>query len=60
MRIHLTSVFVDDQKKALRFCTDVLGFRKKYDIPMGEAGDVTTAVLDDTCGSLIQIMAGDF
>ncbi|TKJ22853.1 VOC family protein [Blastococcus sp. CCUG 61487] len=36
MRITLTSVFVDDQEKALRFYTDVLGFVKKNDIPMGE------------------------
>ncbi|WP_411082583.1 VOC family protein [Streptomyces sp. cmx-18-6] len=35
MRIHLTSVFVDDQDKALRFYTDVLGFVKKHDVPMG-------------------------
>ncbi|MEW2066129.1 VOC family protein [Streptomyces sp. NPDC007346] len=126
MRIHLTSVFVDDQEKALRFYTDVLGFVKKHDVPMGgedrwltvvspedpdgtelllepdkhpavkpyttalaedgipatafavddvqaefdrlrglgvhftqeplAMGPVTTAVLDDTCGNLIQIM----
>lgn len=36
MRIYLTSVFVDDQEKALAFYTDVLGFVKKTDIPMGE------------------------
>jgi len=36
MRIKLTSVMVDDQEKALRFYTDVLGFRKKHDIPVGE------------------------
>lgn len=36
MRIHLTSVLVDDQERALRFYTDVLGFRAKHDIPMGE------------------------
>ncbi|KWT56719.1 bleomycin resistance protein [Streptomyces albus subsp. albus] len=127
MKIYITSVFVDDQEKALRFYTDVLGFRKKHDIPMGEArwltlvspdapdgtelllepsghpavppyktalvqdgipaasfavddvraeydrlrelgteftqeplemGGVTTAVLDDTCGNLIQIVQG--
>jgi catechol 2,3-dioxygenase-like lactoylglutathione lyase family enzyme len=33
MRIYLTSVLVDDQDKALRFYTDVLGFVKKNDIP---------------------------
>ncbi|GAB2511900.1 VOC family protein [Nocardiopsis aegyptia] len=125
MRIHLTSVFVDDQDKALRFYTDVLGFVKKTEVPIGEdrwltvvspeepegtelllepsghpavkpyrealvndgipvtafavddvraeyerlrghgvrftqepleMGPVTTAVFDDTCGNLIQIM----
>ncbi|MET9920235.1 VOC family protein [Streptomyces sp. NPDC006435] len=125
MRIHLSSVFVDDQDKALRFYTDVLGFVKKNEIPLGrdrwltvvspeapdgtelllepdghpavkpyktalvtdgipaasfavddvraefdrlrglgvrftqeplKMGPVTTAVLDDTCGNLIQIV----
>ncbi len=36
MRINLTSVLVDDQEKALRFYTEVLGFVKKAEIPMGE------------------------
>ena len=126
MRIHLTSVLVDDQDKALAFYTEVLGFTKKTEVPMGEhrwltvvspeepdgvelllepdghpaarpfkealvadgipftsfavadvhaeherlvalgvtftqppveMGPVTTAVLDDTCGNLIQIAA---
>jgi catechol 2,3-dioxygenase-like lactoylglutathione lyase family enzyme len=126
MRIGVTSVLVDDQAKALAFYTDVLGFVKKTDIPMGhhrwltvvspehpdgvelvlepdehpaarpfkealvsdgipftsftvddvaaeyerltglgvrftqppvQMGPVTTAVLDDTCGNLIQIAA---
>ncbi|HEV8281462.1 MAG TPA: VOC family protein [Candidatus Limnocylindrales bacterium] len=35
MRIVVTSVLVDDQEKALRFYTDVLGFVKKADVPMG-------------------------
>jgi len=125
MRINLTSVMVDDQDKALRFYTEVLGFTKKTEIPLGrhrwltvvspedpdgtelllepdghpavkpyrtalatdgipaasfavddvnaefdrlrglgvrftqdplEMGPVTTAVLDDTCGNLIQIV----
>ncbi|MFF2523054.1 VOC family protein [Streptomyces liangshanensis] len=125
MKIRLTSVFVDDQAEALRFYTEILGFVKKHDVPVGgehrwltvvsptepggtelllepaghpavkpyrdalaadgipshqfavedvraeyerlrglgvlftqeplEAGPVTTAVLDDTCGNLIQI-----
>ena len=127
MKINLTSVLVDDQAKALRFYTDVLGFVKKTDVPTGEyrwltvvspeapdgvelllepdahpaarpfkealvrdgipftsfavddvereferlkrrgvrftqeptaMGPVTAAVLDDTCGNLIQIAAG--
>jgi catechol 2,3-dioxygenase-like lactoylglutathione lyase family enzyme len=126
VKIALTSVFVDDQEKALRFYTDVLGFVPKHDVPLGEhrwltvvspdapdgvelllepdthpaarpfkealvadgipcaqfavddvhaeharltaagvtftqeplqMGPVTTAVLDDTCGNLIQIAA---
>jgi glyoxylase I family protein len=36
MRIKLTSVLVDDQDKALAFYTDVLGFRPRHDIPVGE------------------------
>ena len=126
MKIAMTSVHVDDQEKALRFYTDVLGFQPKHDVPMGEhrwitvvspqapdgvelvlepdghpavkpfkaalvadgipytafavddvhaetarlkaagvvftqeplqMGPATTAVLDDTCGNLIQIIA---
>ncbi len=125
MRIHLSSVFVDDQERALRFYTEVLGFVTKNDVPLGaerwltvvspdapdgtelllepdghpavkpyttalvrdgipaasfavddvhaefarlsglgvrftqeptEMGPITTAVLDDTCGNLIQII----
>ncbi len=36
MRIELSSVFVDDQEEALRFYTDVLGFIKKTDMPVGQ------------------------
>lgn len=36
MKIVITSVFVDDQAKALRFYTDILGFEMKHDIPLGE------------------------
>ena len=36
MRIKLTSVFVDDQESALKFYTDVLGFKKKQDSPVGQ------------------------
>lgn len=36
MRINITSVMVDDQAKALKFYTEVLGFVTKVDVPMGE------------------------
>lgn len=36
MRINITSVLVDDQDKALKFYTEVLGFDKKEDVPVGE------------------------
>ena len=36
MKIYVTSVFVDDQQKALEFYTEKLGFEKKHDIPVGE------------------------
>jgi catechol 2,3-dioxygenase-like lactoylglutathione lyase family enzyme len=36
IKIHVTSVPVDDQNKALSFYTEKLGFVKKTDIPMGE------------------------
>ena len=36
MRINLTSVFVNDQEKALQFYTEVLGFAKKNDVPLGK------------------------
>jgi catechol 2,3-dioxygenase-like lactoylglutathione lyase family enzyme len=36
MRIKLTSIMVDDQDKALKFYTEVLQFRKKHDIPVGQ------------------------
>ena len=35
MRINLASVLVDDQEKALRFYTDVLGFTEKHNVPLG-------------------------
>ena len=36
MKIHLASIFVDDQQKALEFYTNTLGFVKKNDVPLGE------------------------
>jgi catechol 2,3-dioxygenase-like lactoylglutathione lyase family enzyme len=51
MRIHLSSVFVDDQAKALRFYTEVLGFVKKEDVPVGEYRWLTVVGPDDPDGA---------
>lgn len=51
MRIVVTSVLVDDQEKALRFYTEVLGFVKKHDIPLGEARWLTVVSPDDPEGT---------
>ena len=51
MRIKLTSIMVDDQTKALRFYTDVLGFVKKNDIPMGPARWLTVVSPDAADGT---------
>jgi catechol 2,3-dioxygenase-like lactoylglutathione lyase family enzyme len=50
MSIYMTSVLVDDQDKALRFYTDVLGFVKETDIPLGEARWLTVVSPDDPEG----------
>ncbi|MEU5162644.1 VOC family protein [Streptomyces sp. NPDC020875] len=44
MRIHVTSVFVEDQEQALRFYTDVLGFVRKNDVPLGGGARWLTVV----------------
>jgi catechol 2,3-dioxygenase-like lactoylglutathione lyase family enzyme len=50
MRINLASVLVDDQDRALRFYTAVLGFVKKTEIPMGEHRWLTVVSPDDPDG----------
>ena len=50
MRINLTSVLVDDQAKALQFYTDLLGFVKKTDAPLGEHRWLTVVSPDDPDG----------
>ncbi len=50
MRIRLTSVFVDDQRAALDFYTNVLGFTVRHDIPMGEASWLTVVSPEDPDG----------
>lgn len=51
MRINLTSVAVNDQRKALEFYTEVLGFQKKFDIPMGEFFWITVVSPEDPEGT---------
>jgi catechol 2,3-dioxygenase-like lactoylglutathione lyase family enzyme len=51
MRIHLASVMVDDQDKALKFYTEVLGFVKKVEIPMGEHRWLTVVSPEDADGT---------
>jgi catechol 2,3-dioxygenase-like lactoylglutathione lyase family enzyme len=46
LRMHVMSVMVDDQRKALAFYTDVLGFVKKTEIPMGEVSWLTVVSPD--------------
>jgi catechol 2,3-dioxygenase-like lactoylglutathione lyase family enzyme len=51
MRIVVTSVLVDDQDKALKFYTEVLGFVKKNDIPLGDDRWLTVVSLEDPDGT---------
>jgi len=51
MRINMASVLVDDQDKALRFYTEVLGFRKKTEIPLGEHRWLTVTSPEDPNGT---------
>lgn len=51
MRITLTNVFVGDQDEALKFYTEVLGFVKKQDVPVGEFKWLTVVSPDDPDGT---------
>lgn len=50
MKIYLTSVLVDDQDKALKFYTEILGFVKKADVPVGEFKWLTVVSLEEPDG----------
>jgi catechol 2,3-dioxygenase-like lactoylglutathione lyase family enzyme len=50
MKITITSVLVDDQAKALRFYTGMLGFKKKSDVPVGEHRWLTVVSPEDPDG----------
>jgi predicted enzyme related to lactoylglutathione lyase len=55
MKIKLTSVYVDDQAKALRFYTDVIGFVKKADFSQGSYRWLTVASPEDPDGTELQL-----
>ena len=59
MKIKLTSVYVDDQEKALRFYTEVLGFTKKADFSQGPYRWLTVASPDDPDGTELQLALND-
>src|SRR5918995_5391318 len=58
-RITVTSVLVDDQDKALRFYTEVLGFVKKTEIPLGDARWLTVVSPDDPNGPELLLEPSD-
>ncbi len=59
MRIKLTTLYVDDQEKALQFYTDVLGFVKKTDISQGPYRWLTVASPEEPEGTQIQLERND-
>ena len=59
MKIKLTSVYVVDQEKALRFYTDVLGFVKKADFSQGPFRWLTVASAEDPDGTELQLALND-
>jgi len=59
MKIKLTSVYVDDQEKALRFYTDVMGFVKKADFSNGPFRWLTVASPEDPDGTELQLALND-
>jgi len=59
MKIKLTSQYVDDQEKALRFYTDVLGFVKKADFSNGPFRWLTVASAEEPDGTELQLALND-
>lgn len=59
MKITLTRVYVDDQDKALRFYTEVLGFVKKADFSQGPYRWLTVASAEDPDGTQLQLALAD-
>jgi catechol 2,3-dioxygenase-like lactoylglutathione lyase family enzyme len=59
MQIKLTSVFVDDQDKALKFYTEVLGFQKKFEFPAGNYKWLTVVSAEEPEGVQLVLEAND-
>ena len=59
MKVKLTSVYVDDQEKALRFYSDVLGFAKKTDVSQGPFRWLTVASPEEPEGTELQLALND-
>jgi catechol 2,3-dioxygenase-like lactoylglutathione lyase family enzyme len=59
MKIKLTSIYVDDQEKALRFYTEVLGFIKKADVSNGPYRWLTVASSEEPNGTELQLALND-
>ena len=59
MKIKLTKLYVDDQNKALRFYTEVLGFAKKTDFSQGPFRWLTVASPEESDGTELQLALND-
>jgi catechol 2,3-dioxygenase-like lactoylglutathione lyase family enzyme len=59
MKINLTSVFVNDQDKALKFYTEILGFIKKHDMPVWEFKWITVVSPDEQNGTELLLEPND-
>jgi len=59
MKIKLTSVYVDDQDKALRFYTEVLGFTRKADVSQGPFRWLTVGSPEEPSGAELQLALND-
>lgn len=59
MKIYISSVYVDDQEKAFRFYTEVLGFVKKIDVPAGEYRWLTVVSPEEPDGTELLLEPSD-
>jgi predicted enzyme related to lactoylglutathione lyase len=59
MKLKVTGIYVDDQEKALRFYTDVLGFVKKTDVSQGPYRWLTVASAEEPDGVELQLALND-